>query len=197
MGTLANAIATLENTNPAYNNPGAISGTGDTGSSFGAGIGIYSTLQAGQTALSSQLARIYSGSSSLYPGGASMTLDQFGEVYAPNQNYGKSLGSILGVPSSTPLSSIPSGTTSNAPQTGILGALNKGMNALDSFTGAPNADNPQGAQKSAFGVSLHDIVVIVVGIILIAAGVFSFKQTQTVIETGTRVGRRIAEVAGS
>lgn len=193
MGTLASAIAQLENTNPIYNNPGAISGTGDTGSSFGKGIGIYSTLQAGEAALSDQLSKIYGGKSAYYT--PNMTLDQFGQVYAPNQNYGSSIASILGVPSSTPLSQIPSGVpSSTAPQTGILGALNKGMNALDSFTGAPNVDNPQGGQKSAFGVSLHDIVVIVVGIILLAAGVFSFKQAQTVIQTGTKYGKKAAEV---
>src|SRR6185312_15801372 len=121
VGTLASAIAQLENTKPSYNNPGAISGTGDTGSSFGQGIGIYSSVQAGQAALEHQLNLIYSGQSPYYPGGSSMTLDQFGQSYAPNQGYGAKIASILGVPSTTQLASIPSGTNSTAPQTGILG----------------------------------------------------------------------------
>lgn len=196
MGTLASAIAQLENTNPVYNNPGAISGGGDTGSSFGQGIGIYSTLDAGNAALSSQLSKIYAGSSPYYPGGSNLTLDQFGSIYGKSPTYGQSLGSILGVPSTTPLSQIPSGATgsSSSPQTGILGILNKGMNTLDSITGAPNADNPSGGQKSVLGIHLQDVVVIIVGIILIAAGLFSFKQTQTVIETGTKLGKKAAEV---
>jgi hypothetical protein len=201
MGTLASAIAALENTNPVYNNPGAISGTGDTGSSFGAGIGIYSSLSAGQQALENQLTNVYSGTDPLYPGGSAMTLTQFGQAYEgnPSSTYGNSLANILGVPASTPLSAIPSGVGgSTAPQTGFLGALNKAMNALDSVTGASNVDNPAGNGTIPFlGISIHDITVILVGIILIAAGVFAFKQTQTVIEVGTKVGKKISEVAGA
>jgi hypothetical protein len=205
MGTLASAIAQLENVNPSYNNPGAISGTGDTGTSFGQGIGIYSTLQAGQAALENQLSLIYSGSSPYYPGGSNMTLQQFGEVYAPNQNYGNTLASILGIPSSTTLANIPSGVSGTS-STGVsasdvadavgnnFGIGNVGT-AVSSISGAQTSFLSQA--ESYLNNKAHDVVVVVVGIILIAAGVFAFKQTQTVIDTATRVGRRIGEVAGA
>lgn len=194
MTTLEDAIARLENTNPAYNNPGAISGTGDTGSSFGAGIGVYSTLAAGQAALDNQIERIYSGSSPLYPGGANETLNQFGQVYAPNQNYGSKIASLLGVPSSTPLSQIQSGVPSFSNGQLVVGGQSYSPDQVTQMT--IDAQKKQGGNgKHVFGVALEDVVVIVVGVILIAAGVFSFKQTQTVIETGSRIGRKIAEVS--
>lgn len=189
--TLEDAITRLENTNPAYNNPGAISGTGDTGSSFGSGIGVYSTLAAGKAALDNQIQRIYSGASSLYPGGSSMTLDQFGQIYAPNQNEGSKLSSILGVPSSTQLSQIPSGVPTF--ENGNL-VVNGQSYTPEQVTARIEGKNTS-PSKTIFGISLEDVAVIIVGVILIAAGVFSFRSTQTVIETGTNIGKRIAEVA--
>lgn len=192
MGTLASAITQLENTNPKYNNPGAISGTGDTGTFFGQGIGVYSTPQAGEAAFEKQISSIYSGASPLYPGGSSLTLDQFGNIYAPGQNYGSSLASELHVPSNTPLSQIPSGlpgtpSNTNSPSpTGIIASINKGIDYLNARADAKDASKTNW---------LEDITIIVVGIILIAAGVFSFKQSQTVIQTGTKAVKKIAEVA--
>lgn len=118
--------------------------------------------------------------------GTPVNIDQFGGMTNAS---GQSVGVLPG--STTATTPAP---TSTAPQTGVLGAINKAMNALDSFTGASNVDNPAGS-KSVFGISLEDIVIILVGIILVAAGVFAFKQTQTVIETGTKIGKRISEVA--
>lgn len=121
--------------------------------------------------------------------GVTGNLDQFGNIL---DAAGKQIGVV-------PNSVADVGTTgtpvSTAPKSGIAGWLNKGMNALDSVTGAPNADNPTGGQKSVLGIHLQDVVVIIVGIILIAAGLFSFKQTQTIIQTGGKIGKRIAAIA--
>lgn len=202
MGTLASAIATLENTNPIYNNPGAISGTGDTGSSFGSGIGIYSTLDAGKEALSNQLANVYSGNDPLYPGGSSMTLEQFGQAYEGNplSTYGDSLANILGVSPSTQLSQIPSGISGSTPtfSNGNLVVGNQTLTpqqATSSYlSGNPTTGWIANIEK---WITSHteDVVVVIVGIILVASGVFAFKQTQTVINLGAKVGKKIAEVS--
>lgn len=195
MGTLAAAIAQLENTNPAYNNPGAItdSAPGQTGSYFGAGIPIFSSFQAGEDAFQTKIANIYNGSSKVY--NPSMTLDQFGETYAPGQNYGTSLSSILGVSSSTQLSSIPSGVgnagaANPTSTTSLSSSISSGVgNAIKNFL-----------FPGTSGIGLEDIIVIVVGLLLIAAGIFSFKQTQTVIQNTTsrvRDGVRTAAALGA
>lgn len=48
--TMASEMATFENANPAYNNPLAIQGTGDTGTTAGNGLGIFTTAEAGLAA---------------------------------------------------------------------------------------------------------------------------------------------------
>lgn len=47
LNTIAGAISGAENVNPSYNNPLALGGSGDTGQSFGQGLGVFSSLQAG------------------------------------------------------------------------------------------------------------------------------------------------------
>lgn len=209
--TLADAISQLEGTNPVYNNPGAISGTGDTGQSFGAGIGIYSTLSAGQAALQNQLDLVYGGSDSLYPGGSNMTLSQFGQAYEnnPSSTYGTTLAQILGVPASTPLSAITpysgssttasgstSGSTSGAEQSWWQQVINPNNSSI--LPGyVPGAQGGYGAPVAGSKISVQNIVVILIGIILIGAGLFSFKQTQNIITTGGNIVRRGAELASA
>lgn len=191
MGTLASAIAQLENTNPSYNNPGAITDIypGATGQTFGANIPIYDSPQSGESAFEQKIANIYNGKSAVY--NPSMTLTQFGNTYAPNQNYGASLANILGVSPNTTLSQIPSGvgsvtptstpTTGNTANNWFTKSLNTAMDYLDSLTGAPNLDNPAGGQKPAVGIGLNDVLFMLIGILLIAGGIFGFKQSATVV----------------
>ena len=47
LNTIATAISGAENVNPDYNNPLALGGTGDTGQSFGQGLGVFSSFQSG------------------------------------------------------------------------------------------------------------------------------------------------------
>lgn len=193
--TLADAISQIESTNPAYNNPGAISGTGNTGQSFGAGIGVYSDLASGEAALQHQLDLVYSGSDSLYPGGSQMTLQQFGEVYAPNQNYGASLASTLGVSSATPLSSItPYSGTSWTPF--MQGTISKQItNPVSSLFGGNPISGLASQVENYIAANAVNFVTVIVGLILIAAGLFAFKQTQTIITTVGGHVRRGAELA--
>ena len=46
------------------------------------------------------------------------------------------------------------------------------------------------------GIDLEDTIFIVVGLILVAAAVFSFKGTQTVVQTVSRTASKAAEIAG-
>lgn len=47
--------------------------------------------------------------------------------------------------------------------------------------------------KTILGIDLEDIIFIILGILLIAAGVFAFKQTQVVIQRGAALTRTAAE----
>lgn len=204
MGTLASAIAALENTNPAYNNPGAITDVapGETGNYFGAGIPIFATAEAGEAAFETKIANIYNGNSSVYS--PSMTLSEFGEAYAPNQNYGNSLANILGVPASTQLSSIPSGVgavgAAGTASVGSTGVLSGAANAIANKFGLPNITGA-GTGGVVAGIEnwltshAEDFVVVIVGLILIAAGVFAFKESQTIISTVAKGTKGAAALA--
>lgn len=50
LNVMASAMAKFENANPAYNNPLAIQGSGDTGQTAPNGLGIYSSYSAGYNA---------------------------------------------------------------------------------------------------------------------------------------------------
>lgn len=47
---MGGVMAKFENANPNYNNPMAVQGTGDTGTTAGNGLGIFSTMDAGMQA---------------------------------------------------------------------------------------------------------------------------------------------------
>lgn len=73
---------------------------------------------------------------------------------------------------------VPAGVSSliNSAQSAVSGAASGWLASLESYL-ASHAQN---------------VVLVVIGIILIAAGLFSFKQTQTVVNTASRVGKRVA-----
>jgi hypothetical protein len=83
----------------------------------------------------------------------------------------------------------------------IAQSTNSGI--ISSVTGAAS-DLAKGALSAATGgvsSGLSDIlfssrwIVLVVGVLLIAAGLFTFRTTQTVIETGTRTVKKGATIA--
>jgi hypothetical protein len=86
---LANAIAQAEGANPTINNPGDLTGgdvpnTQITGTFNAAGVVSIDTLDHGWQALYTKLENIYSGKSTVYwPG---MTVSQFGAVYTGGDN---------------------------------------------------------------------------------------------------------------
>lgn len=96
-------------------NPGNITGTGDTGSSItaagGIQIGIYSSLEAGWDALENLIQSALAGESTLYS--PDMTIQQFANVYvnggaqtAGSEQEAATIAGQLGVSVDTPISEV-------------------------------------------------------------------------------------------
>jgi len=96
-----------------------------------------------------------------------------------------------GTPTTTAASSTTQAATSSpglissvTQSIGALAKLEQWASNLVTRTTTPNT-----------GITLEDIVFVIVGLILIGAAVFSFKGTQTVIDTVTKTASKAAEVA--
>jgi hypothetical protein len=62
-------------------------------------------------------------------------------------------------------------------------------------SGINSATSTGGFLKSILNIDLEDLIFIVLGLLLITAGVFSFKQTQTIIREGGRAAATAAAAA--
>lgn len=109
--------------------------------------------------------------------GQSALVDSVGNLWSEAGQYlGKWSGSATGTSSpTTAASSTPSGGYGQMAQQAI-GAVTKAILPWS-------------------GIDLEDTIFIVVGLILVAAAVFSFKETQTAVKTVIRTTGRAAEVA--
>jgi hypothetical protein len=194
VSTLADAIAQIENTNPAYNNPGALE-VGDVGNgTFGQNLTIFSSPEEGQTALNAQLTSIANGNSAYYS--PSDTLATFANTWSNGDpNYAANLSQITGYPLTTPISQI-------AADGNLTSGNTYAMPGLDN----PNTDSIVQKAQNYFGLTgfpkwivgnEENIIFIVVGILLIAAGLFAFKQTQTIIQGATKVASKGAELVAA
>ena len=85
--------------------------------------------------------------------------------------------------SATPASSSAAAATST-PTAGYLSQLEQWAAGLVNKATVPST-----------GLSLEDIIFILVGLILVAAAVFSFKGAQTVVQTVSRTASKAAEAA--
>jgi hypothetical protein len=194
--SLAAAIAREENVNPAYNNPGGLSGAGDTGTSFGAGLGIYSTPQAGMSALEKQLALDASGASSVYS--PDETLQQYMQTYTGgNANAGTVVGSILGVPSSTTIgafapSTNPQSSSASLPASASGNSSSSATSQSTSLIQTLLAKLIPGYKPNAGSNIVVDSVTVVVGLILITGAVFGFKAIQETVVSGVKSGASLA-----
>jgi len=113
----AQAIATAENVNPDYNNPGGLNMVGDAGSTPATGggvIGLFSSFQGGYTALTNTLNNFVAkyGNDTLLNATAIYILGPTGAAnsagnYPPNvTNYANSIAAKLGVSTDTTLSTL-------------------------------------------------------------------------------------------
>jgi hypothetical protein len=166
-----NAIPTVAN-NPGDLENGDI-GYGTLTTSDGGQVTVYNTLADGQAALNNQLTMMQNGTSAYY--NPSEPISQANQTYSGSAT---AWANALGIDPSTPLGQ-------------VLGAVNGTVNGVTSTVSGATG----GSSKGITGHSLEDFVTIVVGLILIAAGVFSFKSAQTVVNTSIKVAKRGAEVA--
>lgn len=184
MSTLADAIAKAEGFGvpgaipTLANNPGDLA-LGDQGfGTMGANITIFPTLQDGQTALESQVTAMLSGTSKYY--NPNETIAQVGQTYAGgNTSWARNVANFFGVPQDATLSEAIGGAA--------LGA--SGMYGTNLST------NKETGGSILASRGLEDYIVILVGLILIAAGVFAFDTTRTVITKVGRISKTAAEVA--
>lgn len=196
--SLASAIGTAEgygipNAIPTLaNNPGDLV-NGDIGyGTMGSGITIYPSAQAGNDALANQLGMIANGTSSNYS--PSESISQIGSTWAGGSAWANNVASALGVTPSTSFASLLSGSggtgstsspTTSTSTSGILGTLSSLTNML--IPGATAANAGAGAVAS----SLPRIASAIVGLILIAAGVFSFDKGREIIVAGAKTAAEV------
>lgn len=119
---------------------------------------------------------VYNGQPVIIDGMGNMTSPTTGNLIAVAPGSQADIGTS-GTPTPATVATTPTASTASS---GITGLIAKVANATSS---------------SIFGISLEDIVFILVGLILIAAGVFSFKSTGSVINVVTKGAKKAAEVA--
>lgn len=111
----------------------------------------------------------------------------------------QSLGDALTTPV-TASTTTPASSSSSSPLSGWLGSnnplsqflSNSGSNIQNLLSGVTGSGS---SSNSAPAISWSRVAAFTVGILLIGGGILMFRQTQTIIQTGIKHGRRIAEVA--
>jgi hypothetical protein len=208
--TLASAIAFAENgfgnpgTIPSIaNNPGDLE-VGDIGNGTINGVTIFSSLQDGWDALTNQANNILNGASNNYS--PDETISAFGSTYSGGDPaFASNVSSILDVspnsslsglttdPDEQPQGPVPQTSSSSAtPSTAssVGQELQQLLPYLGAYAGIPMSGGDSNSIISA--VISSRVIYIVIGLILIAAGLFSFDSTKTVIQT---VGKHAAKGA--
>lgn len=105
----------------------------------------------------------------------------------PVGTYQNNAGQI--VPKNTPSSTFATPTIPAIPAIG--------SNTTPSSTPTINTASTPSIWSRLSNFSVEDFVFIVLGLLLIAAGVFAFKTTQNIITTGAKYGSKVAEVAAA
>lgn len=194
MSSLRDVIAQLEGFGQpgaiptVANNPGNLElgniGYGTITAGGGNQITVFPSETSGWAALDNQLNKIGAGKSSVYT--PDMSLSQFGTTYSGgNPNYGSNLASMLGVSPSTPVGDVINGTQQSKSST-LRDLYNQYLNPNP--VGTPE---PAGGGSGSYSARL---IVLIIGLLLIAAGLFSFHQTQIVVQGATKVAKKAAEL---
>lgn len=190
---LANAIAGAEGYGKAgaiptrANNPGDLA-LGNIGyGTMGNNITVFPNAAAGNDALVNQLTKIQNGTSKNYT--SDMTIAQIGQVWSGGDpNWAKNVAAKSGASTNSTFSDLL-----NSPGDFLGGILDGAKMAI----GDMNPVTKVAADNAGSG-SLLDIgrwVSIVLGLILIGAGVMAFKQTSVIISQGAKLAVKGAELA--
>lgn len=193
--SLANAISQLEGFGAPSaiptlaNNPGSLElgdqGYGTITAQGGQQITVFGSLQDGWNALENQLNKIFNGTSQYY--NPNQSLSQFGNIYSGgNPTYGTNLANKLGVTPDTTLGQVQNQTASTGAPSG---------NPLDwsQFNQQVFGQDLSGSSLLTNSLVTSRLLIAVVGLLLIAAGLFSFKQTQVVLQTASKAAKTAAE----
>lgn len=126
-----------------------------------------------------------------------------GNSQTATTNYTNTVANQLGVSPSTPVSSLAGVTAPNTPLP--TGTATTGPSLLPSSSTLGNIANGVASavipgynaisNLSSPSISWGRIAAFLLGLILIGAGLFMFKTTQTIIQTGVRAGRGVASLA--
>ena len=208
---LAAQIATAENNGtPGTNNPGNLA-IGDIGSGTTNGVTNFPSITAGFSALEYEAGLLLGSQTSSVP------VANLNSIYpTTDQNLGSNvsnqiqaspgttlgdvasfLGTATGTATSTtanPAGSVTQGAVASSAAGSMFGDLGTilGMGTgLSTGVSTPSATQDG---KDA-GLTTTRVSMIVLGFIMIAAGVFSFKQTQTIIQTAGKYAAKASTVA--
>lgn len=155
------------------NNPGDLA-LGDIGyGTLGNNITVFPSASAGADALTNQENLISNGESANYSSGESIA--DMGTTYAGasgGSTWAANVAKFLGVSPNTPIGSLLAGA---AMQTAGLNPSNQYLTAAGVAGGTSSP--------------ITNIVFVVLGIMLIGIGAFSFKGTQTIIQTAGNVAK--------
>lgn len=190
---IANAIASAEGFGKTgaiptrANNPGDLA-LGNIGyGTMGNNITIFPSASAGNDALLNQLTKIQTNKSSVY--NSDMTISEIGNLWSNgDSNWSKNVATSLGTSTDSTFSSLLKN-----PGDFLGGVLDGAKMAL----GDTNPVAGVAVQNLGTG-SLLDIskwVSILLGLILIGAGVMAFKQTSVIITQGAKIAAKGAELA--
>ena len=166
------------------NNPGDLK-LGDLGQGTINGVTVFPDFATGFAALQKQVGSMVDGSSKYYD--PSQTLADVGNTYSGGDpNWAKNVANFLGV---TPDTTLGDAAKANAPMS-MSDILKKiPLNPIGGMSVPDNTSSPDAKQQSPWILRGS---MIGIGLLLIAAGVFSFKQTQVVIQSGARLAKYAA-----
>jgi hypothetical protein len=197
----------LDNALPTQaNNPGDLE-LGDIGyGTVGNNITVYPDYTTGQNALVGFLNNIFSGNN---PNDSpSMSIQQFADTYVNgpqggttqgSQNWAQTVAQSLNAGVDTPIGeAVGSAQNPDAADQYSLGVSGYGgFGAPSPTTGVPSVGQFSGSPGQASGRTLSDYVSIGMGLLLLGAGLFMFRQTQVLIQGAGSVGRAAARVAAA
>lgn len=193
------------------NNPFALElgdiGYGTSSAAGGNQLTNFPSITAAYAAFQQMFAKDVSGASSIYSPNQSIQ-DYMTEYTGGNANAGNTVASILGVPASTPISSVGGAGTAGSGGTLPLSNQYYGSTPSSISVGSTAGTPPQtgsggspaasdlGIGSGALPSWLIRAIAIIAGLILVAGAIYTLKSTQNVITNVKRGATRAAELAG-
>jgi hypothetical protein len=191
------------------NNPGNLElgdiGYGATQAQGGNLITNFPSLEAGEQALQNQVESIITGSSANYD--TSMSPEDISAIYtgADNPAWAQTVANAVGISPSTPLNQAPAlaSTPTLTPSVSLNDALASIANGP--LAGGSAAPLNQPSVTNQGGTSIYEAesgvsswigargAYFILGLLMIAAGVFSFRTSQVIVQTVGRAARSAAE----